>query len=307
MKLGTPRKSALHCPYEECRTIPFDPVSGRIVRNGAYRRKHDSKAIPRFRCLSCRRTFSSSRFSPCFGQKKRRVNPWVRDLLVSGVSLRRTARVLGLNPKTVTRKLLFLSSQAKLSRLEYLERLQKTGTRLTAFQFDEMESSVHSKCLPVSIPMVVLPGSRKILSFRVGKMPAKGLIAQISKKKYGPRADERTRMAHSIFSELSPLFEKKVEISSDENPRYPDWIKKYFPEAKHIAHLGKRGCVVGQGELKKLGFDPLFDFNHTAAMLRANINRLFRRTWCTTKKIENLEAHIELYAQYHNEVLTQAP
>ena len=38
-------------------------------------------------------------------------------------------------------------------------------------------------------------------------------------------------------------------------------------------------------------------------MMRANINRLFRKTWCTTKKPERLIDHIELYVQYHNEVL----
>ena len=60
---------------------------------------------------------------------------------------------------------------------------------------------------------------------------------------------------------------------------------------------------MGQGELKKIGFDPLFDLNHTAAMIRANINRLFRRTWCTTKRADRLEAHLELYVQYHNREL----
>jgi hypothetical protein len=61
---------------------------------------------------------------------------------------------------------------------------------------------------------------------------------------------------------------------------------------------------VGQGELKSGGFDPLFSFNHTAAMLRANINRLVRKTWCTTKRIDRLEAHIALYVQFHNRELT---
>ena len=63
--------------------------------------------------------------------------------------------------------------------------------------------------------------------------------------------------------------------------------------------------MVGQGELKKIGKDPLFSLNHTAAMLRANINRLFRRTWRTTKKPERLADHIALYVWYHNSELIQ--
>jgi len=61
--------------------------------------------------------------------------------------------------------------------------------------------------------------------------------------------------------------------------------------------------VVGQGELKRGGYDPLFSLNHTAAMIRANINRLFRRTWCTSKRIDRLEGHLLLYTDYHNRVL----
>ena len=39
-------------------------------------------------------------------------------------------------------------------------------------------------------------------------------------------------------------------------------------------------------------------------MVRANINRMLRRTWATTKRRERLEAHLALYMQFHNEVLT---
>jgi len=57
----------------------------------------DGQRIPRFRCLSCSRTFSSARLSPCFGQRKRKVNVRVASLMVSGVSQRRAAVILGVN------------------------------------------------------------------------------------------------------------------------------------------------------------------------------------------------------------------
>jgi hypothetical protein len=40
-------------------------------------------------------------------------------------------------------------------------------------------------------------------------------------------------------------------------------------------------------------------------MLRANINRLFRRTWCTTKKKEGLMQHLAVYMDFHNRILLQ--
>jgi hypothetical protein len=53
----------------------------------------------------------------------------------------------------------------------------------------------------------------------------------------------------------------------------------YKPNAVHIRKKSRRACVAGQGELKKGGHDPMFPLNHKAAMLRANVNRLIRKTW----------------------------
>jgi len=64
--------------------------------------------------------------------------------------------------------------------------------------------------------------------------------------------------------------------------------------------LGKKGCIAGQGELKKATFDPIFSINHTFAMMRANISRLIRKTWNTTKKVEGLIDHLNIYVWMHN-------
>ena len=53
--------------------------------------------------------------------------------------------------------------------------------------------------------------------------------------------------------------------------------------------------------MKKEDFDPLFALNQTAAMIRDNIKRLARRTWCTTKKVERLLDLLMMYAHYHNQ------
>jgi hypothetical protein len=136
-------------------------------------------------------------------------------------------------------------------------------------------------------------------------MPAKGPLAGISRKKYGPRKDERPEAMDSLWKELKPLISPTAVMVSDEKPAYPGWLKPHFPQATHLQFKGRRGCVVGQGELKRGGFDPLFALNHTAAMFRANINRLARRTWCTTKLKERLADHIILYVKFHNQVLTR--
>jgi hypothetical protein len=103
---------------------------------------------------------------------------------------------------------------------------------------------------------------------------------------------------------LEPIVSPDCEVTSDENPHYPTWVQKHHPMANHVRVPGGRGAVTGQSELRARGFDPMFALNHTCAMLRANINRLFRRTWSTSKRIDRLAGHIAIYVDFHNRVLT---
>jgi hypothetical protein len=231
---------------------------------------------------------------------KRKRNDRIRTLLLNQGTQRGMARMLGVSRNTVKEKMLFLEQGAKGWQENFLKEYSAQSP-IREIQFDEMESSERSKCLPVSVPLVVEKGTNLVLGFRVCSMPAKGHLAEVSRRKYGYRVDERAQSAHQLFSELKPYLSPTVEISSDQNPSYPFWIRPHFPDAKHRTYKGRKGCVVGQGELKRGGFDPLFSLNHTAAKLRAHVSRLFRRTWNTTKKKERLAAHIAIYVQAHNE------
>ena len=224
-------------------------------------------------------------------------------LLGSGVSQRRAAFILNIHPITVARKLRFLARQAKLTQAEYLRRFEKAP--LLNVQFDEMETFEHTKLKPLSIALAVCEGSRKILDIQVSSMPAKGHIASLSRKKYGRRADGRAQAMKTIFQNIRTYLKPDAILLSDKNPKYPGWLKSQNTSWQHLTTKGNRSSIVGQGELKKIGFDPLFALNHTCAMIRANINRLVRRTWCTTKKIECLADHLALYMDFHNRELTE--
>jgi hypothetical protein len=290
-------------PAEAQGTAFLGPCSGLAVPQGYYFRSSDCRRVRRYRCRKCLRYFSQASFSACFGQKKRRLNPQVESLLCSGVSMRRSARLLRVNPKTIARKMRFLGTQARAELACW--RIERYGPRpLANIQFDDLETSEHSKCKPLSVALAVDPKTRRVLSFQVSRMPAKGLLKAIALKKYGQRRDERGLGWKNLMEELKPLVRPDATFRSDENPHYPRHLKRTFPKAMHERFRSRRACVAGQGELKRGGFDPLFALNHTCAMLRANMNRLFRRTWCTTKKIEGLVDHLAIYVSYHNRVLT---
>ena len=236
----------------------------------------------------------------CYRQKKRKLNHQIALLLNSGVSQRRAALILGINRKTVVRKFRFLASQARLEH----KRFQRSIHALTSIQFDDLETSEHSKCKPLSVALAVEPISRKILSFQVSQMPAKGHLAKVALHKYGLRKDKRPKGWNALFRELKPMAKEDCHFLSDQNPHYEAHLKRQFPRAEHHKVKGGRGCIAGQGELKKLHFDPLFSLNHACAMLRANLNRLVRRTWCTTKTKQGLKDHLALYVAFHNRCLT---
>jgi transposase-like protein len=287
-----------HCPH--CISVSPRPDSRpRVRRSGSFYRRSDSRTVQRFVCLKCKKGFSFATLSPCYLQNKRHFNERVRRQLCSGMSQRRTAKVLGLNRKTVVRKFLFLCTQTQKS----LALFHKHRPLAQIVEFDDLETFEHTKCKPLSVTLAVEYKTRRILGFSVSQMPCKGKLARISVKKYGFRRDDRAQGRQDLFEQIKPLIKPGALIKSDKNPHYPKDVKRHFPDSVHETHKGRRGCIVGQGELKKIGRDPLFSLNHTCARLRDDIKRLVRRTWATTKKPERLHAHLMIYSLYHNQSL----
>jgi len=295
-----PDSQRLFCPNRSCLAFKQGPPSGRYIRFGSFYRRSDRAWIARFRCLSCRRTFSRATHHPCFGQKKRHLNSSLWHLLDSDVSHRRAALLLGVSRRTVDRKLRFLGRQARLELKRLLKETTHARGPFREIQLDEMESFEHTKCKPVSIPLAVDAKTRLILGVDACSMPAHGPLAEISRRKYGPRPNHRIPTLRRLLTAIRPLVDLRVEIRSDSHPYYPSVIRSTLPRALHFQELSRRSSLGGQGELKKIGNDPIFALNHTAAMFRANLCRLIRRTWCTTKRIDRLKDHLALYAVWHN-------
>ena len=291
----------IHCPYCNNTKTPSE-LRKQIRKSGFFRRSSDSRIIQRYYCKKCTKYFSNASFHSAKYQKKRQLNYKLRALLCSGVSLRRSAQLLHVSRTTIKRKFQFLGSEAKIK----LHQNNLLHHPVSEVQFDDQETFEHTKCKPLSITLAVDGKTRRILGFEVSRMPAKGHLTKIAFKKYGKRQDERSLGRARLFQTLKALVKPDAVFKSDENPHYPLDLKRAFPKSTHEAFKGERGSIVGQGELKKVRFDPLFSLNHTCAMTRANMNRLFRRTWCTTKLPERLTDHFAIYADYHNSLLIRS-
>jgi len=240
---------------------------------------------------------SNATFAPACWQKKRHLNHAYMMLLSSLVSMRRAALILNINPKTVARKLTFLGETLQKKMAE------ESLKHITEIQCDELQTIEHTKLKPLSIALAVSSTDRRIVGFRVASMPATGHLAKASRKKYGPRPDHRRQQFEALCLEIQKRCPRLTTIISDECSFYGPIFSRVLPEVRVQQYKGEKSCVAGQGELKKVGRDPLFWVNHTLAMLRANINRLIRKTWCTTKKIQPLIHHLSLTMFVHNHIL----
>jgi transposase-like protein len=268
-----------------------------VICSGSFLRRSDGIRVQRFLCKTCRKSFSTESLSPLKYQKKRHLNDLVFSLLASGNSQRRIAKLMTVNQKTIVRKFVLFG---KICLQDMQSKKHLPSRSIQQFCFDDMETFEHTKCKPLSITLAVEEKTRVILDFRVSSMKAKGYLSQKARKKYGNRIDERKNNLYDLMRNLKKITTDTSLIKSDMNPHYFIPVRKTFPESRYQVYKGRRGCVVGQGELKGGGFDPLFSLNHTCAMLRANINRLFRRTWNTTKKAICLSYHIAIYIFFHN-------
>lgn len=295
----------IRCPRPSCELNQKpDLKCGVIVRNGFFFRKSDSRYVPRYLCRHCRKSFSASTGTPTCFQKRRRITAPLALLVSSGVTQRRAAKILRVNLKTVVRRFRFIASQERLAHENYMKE-KYLSSKLTVIQFDDLETSEHTKCKPLSVALAVDPVTRKILNFQVSQMPAKGHLAAISFRKYGERKDERSIGWDQLMKDLVPFVAPDALWKSDQNPHYPKHLFRHHPHATHETTKGGRSSGTGQGELKTLVFDPLFALNHTCAMLRANLSRLIRKTWSNTKKRQGLIDHLSIYVSHHNQVLTE--
>jgi hypothetical protein len=255
--------------------------------------------VTQYRCFSCKLTWTPETNNLEKRQRLRSINKPVGLLFVSCVSIRRSAKLLGINRKTVERRIPYLVAKARLALAEV-----PVSEPCAQIYLDELITFEHTRCKPLAVSMAVSK-QRKILSFSVSSMPPIGKnLRKVSLRKYGKRPNHRRKGMNSCLESLKPYVGSKTVFISDEELSYPSLVTKNYPGREHKRYPSKRAVIAGQDELKDHSFDPLFSINHTFAMLRANLARLVRKTWVTTKKASRLEDFIQIYAAFHNLELT---
>ena len=278
-----------HCPHPDCKYHFLE--GGNFIKKSFYKVKRLNQYIRRFQCCNCKRTFSSRTLKSDYRHKKMDLNAKLQKLLTEGNSIRASSRILGMTYKNTFNKFLWLMREAKKKK-----EIQKYY--IQTLYFDEMETIHHTKCKPLSIALAVNE-KYQILGMQVAEMPAKGRLAEFSVRKYGPRQDDREKALESLFEQVKAgALSMPALIKSDQKSSYQKFVERYFPRVVYETHSRaekERHREKLHERLHKRKYDPMFVLNQRCAKLRSDIRRLTRRSWCTTKRLENLQGHLDIY------------
>lgn len=292
------------CPHDACpsRSTPSEPF--RFIRSGSFVRQIDGLVVQRFRCRSCRRSFSEQTFRATFRQKKPHLNPLILESFCSKTTHRQTARNLGVKRRTVERRLPLLGGICKAAQEHLLPRCEPAKLLAGELPLDELETFAGSRRNnPLTIATLVSSATYFILWSAVDLLPRRGgkgrdeaepapLSEEEEKQRNGGSKRACLAVLQAVAEALPSL--KGFVIRTDEKSTYPGLIRATFGElCEHKTTHSK--------ELRNVE-SALFTINLTFAMMRDGMSRLVRRNWGHSKRMERLGQHMWVWIGYRNYV-----
>lgn len=286
------------CPYRKC-IQHLQPQSKFFDKHGSYIAKCRPRPVPRFRCRSCKRTFSRQTFRADFRDHRPHLNRRLLGLLTSGVGLRQTSRVLGLSRRCTELKFRKLARHLRRLNLN----LQMPLPHGAVLQFDEIETfEGRRNTRPLSVPILIERSSRFVIWAEAapirphGRMSKKRLGAiQDEERRRGPRRDSSARSVVRTLRRGASLTPRNaiVNLESDQKLTYPMHARVAF---------GPRAIVHSRtnSELARLTWNPLFPINHTEAMLRDLLGRVRRQSWLASKRRRYLDLGLQMWIAFRN-------
>ena len=227
-----------HCPWKEC----VDHIAGgryRAVSKGSYRRARDpQRAIPRFKCPTCRRTFSREAFATSYYLKRPELLLPVANLLISGCAHRQIARHLGCAPSTVTRLSVRLGEHAHL--------FHEVSAGVTEIEepvvLDHFETFVRSQQERLGIATAVGQDSWFVYALRgASYLRLKGRSRRKRALKREPMPPLPGAVLDSTLKTLKNLLQRApagLDLVSDDHPAYRAAVRRLTGQQpiRHVIH-----------------------------------------------------------------------
>lgn len=288
------------CPYITC---PYhnNPAPNHSASHGTYSPKCRPRPVPRFRCLSCSRTYSRQTFRMDYRDHKPHLNQGLLLLLTSGVGLRQASRVLRLS-----RRCLEIKARKLSTHLAHLNlNLRGTFAEGASLQLDEIETyETKRRERPVTFPILIEPKSRFIIWGESGTLSPRGRMnkarrraIQAESTAFGRRLDQSKEAVRRTLAMAIPMVKglSLVRVQTDEKVTYPGLLREAFGQARlhHQKTSSKRERTVQ---------NPLFPINQMEAISRDLLGRLRRESWLVSKKRRHLDQAFQVLMAWKNYV-----
>lgn len=319
---GEPR----FCPYAECaahhqdREPVAEPQEGKgrrgrkgkgwYTKRGGGAELQDGRRYQRYRCKICGRSFSTRQFSLSYAQHREMDLLYLRELLVSGVSIRGIGRLMGCSPGTVLQK------QRLLMRLSLQVLLElKEGYELEeGLVVDGFESYAVSKYGPHDVHLVVTKESQLVMYFNVASFKRKGKLSEEQQKRceelYAGSHFERGAVTKQFTEVLEVMLdlrdagasvgkERRLDLYTDEKPQYGRVVGR----SKRVQELQERGQFSHRqipGAAYRSLRNPLFAVNYMDRELRKDLAEFRRKSACFARDLGAQMQRVAVYLCWHN-------
>ena len=236
----------------------------------------------RYQCKVCKKYFTKRNNSVNYRHRKQHLRESITKMYCERMSLRGIARTLKISYPTVVK---YFRENAELARVANKNRIKEKGLVTSYAQFDQLETYEHSRRRPVGVQLSIRHKTGEIISAKVGYIPVRALsVSKLYSTDWNSRiTDEHTRnMLKETKKALNP---KASTITCD----------GYRPQVKLLERLCNEPSITIQTSSKEhKKIDRVF------RRMRQDLSRLGRKTLSTTKRLDQLQNHLDLYTDYHN-------
>jgi transposase-like protein len=293
------------CPYQRCEYHKHPPNTRWWHSIGSHTTRCYGP-VPRFRCLSCRRTFSTQTFSTNYYAKRMIDYQRLEELLAASMSVRSLARAFDCSCGSVLNRIDRLARQAMAAHAQ----LRPQAIRYEDVCIDGLVSFDRSQYFPNDITISITSDSRYILAFTHATHRRSGTMRPVQKKRrdelYRDIRFERGALERS-FSELldelerdrPPLRNKPLVIITDEKIEYfraliAHRLYRDQNENNRVAHHRVNS------RLPRTFLNPLFPSNYLDREIRKDQAAHRRETACFGRNVANGLSRMACYLGWHN-------
>lgn len=285
------------CPNTRC-AKHAKPTAGFCRPCGSYHPKCRAVPIRRFRCRSCRKSFSTQTFRHDYRDRRPECNVRMMEMLSSSSSLRQIARVLGMGVSATQHKFRKIARTCAL--LEQNVQVRFAGQRI--FVLDEEETYEQASIRTLTVAIAVEHKSWFVVGCEVGttrRLAKRGSRRRrrqdLEELQFGRRPDESKSCVRRLMEQINQQTGKgPLVLRTDLKGSYATLAQQiYGDRVTHETISGKAARTTS---------NPLFAINSTIATSRDSASRLRRRSWTVTKRRAQLVQHLAIFRVYRNYV-----